>query len=150
MIDNIKNFKDWVSLSPREQERVYNSWNKYAGEGESIVREACDLFKKKYGESDDVLDVNCGIYHGGDWIIDVVMRVGYHITIPERFHGIIVKKSYGGLSSALKEKLSRTYNNSIEKFIDSEMEEFSKCFTFTHSSYAKEWLIKFVKDYKDK
>jgi len=149
MIKNNIEFKDWILLSPKEQETLYSSWNKYEGEGENIAKEVCNLFKKKFGKCEDVFDISYGIYHGGDWVISVGLRVGYKEEIPDIFHGIVIKKMFKGLSRQLKEMLRSAYNNNIEEFVDSETNEFLKYFNFSSSSNAKKWLIEFVKKYKD-
>ena len=140
-------FQDWLKLTDKERARVQRSWNPYAGEGEPIVRAAHRQFKKKFGGSRDITNISYGVYHGGDWVISVTLKVGYRVAIPKMFLGIWVVKLYGGISSWLKRKLQRVYGGNVKQFVESEIEEFARCFNFTDAPRGREWLIKFVKEH---
>jgi len=138
-------FKQWLKLSPEEQKKIYESWDKYKGEGEEIIKEVCKLFKEKFKRYRDVVNVSYGVYHGGDWIISVSLRVGHNVKVPDTFYGIRVVKLYDGLNARLKYRLTHKYKNNITNFVNTEIEEFRKCFKFKNAPYEKEWLIEFVK-----
>jgi len=145
MIDKNITFEKWIKLSPEDQRLIYEAWDRYKGEGEGIVLEACKLFKEAFKEYKEIVNVNHGVYHGGDWVISVSLRVGHNIRIPDMFYGIKVIKLYDGLTEQLKNKLSKKYENNIKKFVESEIEEFRKYFDFKDAPYEKEWLFEFVK-----
>lgn len=144
---NIPSFQAWLKLSDKERARIQHSWNPYAGEGEPIVKAAYRRFKKKFGGSRDMANISYGVYHGGDWVISVTLKVGYRVAIPKMFLGIWVVKLYGGISGWLKRKLQRVYGCDVEQFVKSEIKEFARCFNFTESPYGRRWLREFVKEY---
>ena len=133
-------------MTPAARRAAYTSWNPYQGEGRQIVEPLARLFEKKYKRSADVVSVSQGVYHGGDWIIGVTVRVGYKSKFPETFYGIRVMKFYDGLTGELKRKLATQYNNDISRFIDGEIGAFKKCFNFLSSPGAKRWLVDFVRN----
>ena len=137
--------KNWIKLGVEERKALHHSWEKYKGEGEVIVKELCELFKKKHGRSENIFDIRCGLFHGGDWVISVALKVGSGIVLPETFYGIRIVKLFNGLSADLKRKLDVEYKGNIGEFVDAEIKEFAKCFDFTHDPKAREWLIDYVK-----
>ena len=145
MGDKQLSFQEWLALGEEERKLIYDSWDRYRGDGEGIVAEACRLFKEVFKKHKDIVNISYGLYHGGDWIISITLRVGYDLKIPDEYLGFGVVKLYDGLAGRLRKKLSSEYSGDVERFIEGEMGEFRKCFNFTDARHAKEWLMDFVK-----
>ena len=59
----------WLSLTDEERAQLLGSWNAYAGEGETLLRDVIDRFQAEYGRLKGVTITGPGVYHCGEWII---------------------------------------------------------------------------------
>ena len=140
-------FRKWLTLSPQERRSIYDSWNRYRGEGKDILKCTYRSFKKELARSKDIVNISYGLYHGGDWVISVTVRVGHSLKISEQYLGFRIIKLYDGLAERLKYMLHSKYNDDIVRFVEGERSEFRKCFNFTSSPHAKKWLVNFVREH---
>lgn len=142
-------FKEWLTLDDKKRIEIQEGWKTYNGEGEDIVKEAHKIFAQKYSGYEDMTINPPGIYHGGDWVLGVGLKVGHSIELPERFLGIKIQKGVWGLTTELKDKLKNVYGNDVSKFLDAEIEIFAKSFNFITvplTSTARKYLIDFINE----
>jgi hypothetical protein len=85
-------YEDWLSMSDEERNQIIRSWNPYEGEGREIVEKAFERFKESFGKPKGVLDLHCGLYHGGMLIIGVTVSKGSRVRVPKSFEGFPVIK----------------------------------------------------------
>jgi len=85
-------YKEWLALSDAERKAVTHSWNPYEGDGAGIVREAFARFQEDFGKPEGVVNMHCGLYHGGVLIIGVTVKKGSHVRVPRSFEGFPVVK----------------------------------------------------------
>ena len=52
-----------------ERAETVRNWSPYSGEGEGYVDKVLGKFKKEFESLPGMRDVNCGINHGGTWVI---------------------------------------------------------------------------------
>jgi hypothetical protein len=142
-------FKEWLTLDDKKRIDIQNGWNTNRGEGEEIVKEVHNLFLQKYSGFEDMTINPPGIYHGGNWVLGVGLKVGHSIELPDRFLGIKIQKGVWGLTRQLKDKLKNIYENDVSKFLDAEIGVFAKSFTFVTSplnSATRKYLIDFINE----
>ena len=89
-------YKEWLALSAAEREARTRSWNPYEGDRADLLKEACARFQKAFGKPEGLLNVHCGLYHGGALIIGVTVRKGSRIRVPRSFEGFSVVKMVSG------------------------------------------------------
>lgn len=85
-------YNDWLLMSDEEREKVKSIWNPYEGEGSGILEKVFEKFKNEFSNIDGIIDMHCGLYHGGQYIIGVSARKGTQVKIPKKFEGFEVVK----------------------------------------------------------
>jgi hypothetical protein len=61
---------DWTMLDEEERVQRVAKFNPYTGEGEDLIRQIVVRFRDEFGHLPG-LEIDHGIYHGGDWVIGV-------------------------------------------------------------------------------
>ena len=109
---NVPTFAQWLCLTDDERAQLLSSWNAYAGEGETLVRDVMDRFQAEYGQLKGVTISGPGVYHCGEWIIrlthpfifdrrtlpgyylGVRIMLGYALPLPPEFEGQRLPQAY--------------------------------------------------------
>lgn len=114
---NFPNFKKWLSLPEKEKKRVIRSLDVYSGQGTHLVHQIYKKFKKEYSNLSDVIDVDCGIYHGGNYIIGVTLYATSRLKLPSHYEGVTIQLFYTYITKAVRKKLGKACDE-IGDFID--------------------------------
>ena len=72
---NVPTFAQWLCLTDDERAQLLSSWNAYAGEGETLVRDVMDRRQAEYAQLKGVTITGPGVYHCGEWIWPVIPNV---------------------------------------------------------------------------
>ena len=83
-------FEQWLALCDRERHDILSRWNCYGGQGRDIVEAATEHFRARYGHLADLHISNPGVYHGGYWVI--------HLVVPEQFDRSQLPSQYLGIT----------------------------------------------------
>jgi hypothetical protein len=92
-MQKVNNYKKWKLLSKESQEKEYNSWDVYNGDGETIILSAIKEMEILYKKGNPDIKINKGIYHGGILVIDVAVEKGNKIRLPKLFNGFPIMKN---------------------------------------------------------
>ena len=92
MMNKNIDYNEWLSLSASDREALKKSWDPYKGDGADILQQTCARFQKEFGKPEGLINVHCGLYHGGVLIIGVSIRAGSRICVPKSFEGFPVVK----------------------------------------------------------
>jgi hypothetical protein len=83
-------FDQWLAFSDRERYDILSRWNCYGGQGRDIVEAATEHFRGRYGHLPGLHINNPGVYHGGYWVI--------HLVVPEQFDRSQLPSEYLGIN----------------------------------------------------
>jgi len=87
-------FAEWTALSERERRDIQSRWNTYRGEGHDLVAAVTEDFRGRYGHLPQLRINGPGVYHGGDWVIGVVVPADFdRRQLPSEHLGITVHTS---------------------------------------------------------
>ena len=98
-MQKITDYQKWVGLAEREKEKELFNWNIYAGEGKDILYAAIRNLHSRYKNEKEVIKITDGVYHGGIWVICIIIKKGSKVKIPSKYEGFLIMKSHEKLES---------------------------------------------------
>lgn len=85
-------YHHWLLMSDGQREKVKRIWNPYEGDGADILKRVFEKFQNEFSHLDGIVELHCGLYHGGQYIIGVTTRKGTRVNVPKKFEGFEVIK----------------------------------------------------------
>ena len=79
----ITTYEDWLALNDLQRRSVAEKWNAYKGEGLGFAHVAAG--RLAIASSIPVLHIRVGIYHGGEYILNLFVDDKVIATMPMRF-----------------------------------------------------------------
>jgi len=104
--------EQWFSLSEKKRKSIYSSWDIYKGDGIGILKAVLERFRRDYVNKNGIININSGLYHGGDWIISVTIEWNYkdEVKLPNDYYGFTVQKFYDKIpASVMAEKAKKQF-----------------------------------------
>jgi hypothetical protein len=91
----VPSFEEWLTLADEERRRLQSGWNTYRGQGSEIAAAAAADFRARYAHLEGVGFAGHGVYHGGEWVIGVIVPRDFDTSVLPQLHlGIHVHASF--------------------------------------------------------